>query len=120
MASLSALVPWSRPYGEASLAVALRSDLQVTVGPGRLLNHAFSRAGRGFEELLGRAAHHIGAGPIATLRRIEQYFGHDAPTRQSRLDNLFDSLRNGTTIQSEDFLQALKKESRKLLRFALP
>jgi len=110
--------------GEGALPVALRSGRQVakpdTIGPGRLLHQAYSITGRAFEKALGRAAHKAGWGPAATSGRIEKAFGDDVRTRQSRLDNIYDSFRGSTTVQNEGLFCALKKDCKKLLDYALP
>jgi len=109
---------------EDALPAALCSDLQVTtfdqvVGPGRLLHQAYAVAGHGVEKALGRTAHKLGLGPTAATRRIEKVFGDDALTRQSRLDRIYDSFRQGSA-QNEPPLCALKKDCQNLLKYALP
>ncbi len=122
--SLAMILRDSRDRKDDALPVALRSDLQVatldTVGPGRLLHQAYSVAGRGVEKALGQAAHQLGLGPTATSCRIEKAFGDDNPTRQSRLDSLYDSFQPGRTIENERLLRTLKHDCQKLLEYALP
>jgi len=115
----SALIPWHNQ--DEHRTVALRSNCQVAVvdmnlGPGRLLNQAYSASGRWVEKGLGLAGHKLGMGPLAVSRRIEKAFGDDSLTRQSKLDNIYDSFQKGTNTQKDQ----LNKECQKLLEYALP
>ena len=119
MVNSSALIPWeNQDREEQALPLALRPELGVntldTVGPGRLLQLAYSSAGRGVEKALGQAAHTLGLGPAPTSCRIENAFGDNACTRQSMLDSMYDSFRNDT---AEGRLRMLKKECGKLFEY---
>lgn len=118
--SSSALIPWQNQDGHCT--VALRSDRQVAMfdmnlGPGRLLNEAYSASGRWLEKGLGLTGHKLGLGPSAVSRRIEKVFGDNTLTRQSKLDSIYDSFQDGTNVQRD---RALIKECQKLLEYALP
>ena len=86
MVNSSALIPWeNQDREEQALPLALRPELGVntldTVGPGRLLQLAYSSAGRSVEKALGQAAHTLGFGPAPTSCRIENAFGDNACAR---------------------------------------
>ena len=110
--------------GGERCSVAVRSDLVVAsssdnLGPGRLLNHGYQVAGQYVERKLNRFARVVGRGPEAAANRIETAFGADVHLRQSRLDDLYDSV-NGRTCKSDSFIRQLGKDSRRLMRYARP
>ena len=94
-------------------------DLQVQIGPGRILFQLYTSVGRCLESKANRLAHLSGLGPIAVTERIEKRFGDSLAMRQERLDMLF-SNATGEACTQEDILQ-IKKECQKLVhKYALP
>jgi hypothetical protein len=118
-----ALVLASTPCGHERLtAVPFEPAVPAqTLGPGRLLHHAYSSAGQHLEKSAGHLAHLLGHGPEAAANLIEKVFGNDIRERQSRLEDLYKSF-NGQPCKSDrpDVVRELKKHCRKLAKYAHP
>jgi hypothetical protein len=84
-------------------------------GPGRILNNVYSAAGETIGNGVNHLAHKLGMGPVAITNRIEDALGH-RELRETRLDNLFFSLRD----EQECTIPGLERDCMKLMSLALP